>query len=67
MEGSWEGGKKTHLIHLFFSLMRKLRSFERKLLVKELEYFYLFIVFFVLLGLHLWHMEVVRLGVKSEL
>ena len=33
--------------------------------VERFEIFYFYV--FVFLGLHLWHMEVLRLGVESEL
>ena len=32
-----------------------------------IEYFFILFIYFVFLGPHSWHMEIPRLGVKSEL
>ena len=42
-------------------------SWKKEAMVQERKPFYFIFIYFVFLGLHLHHMEVPRLGVKSEL
>ena len=57
----------THTNKIITSSMLKLNLvMARQLSIRYLRV-YLFIYFFVFLGLHLWHMEVPRLEVESEL
>ena len=56
LEGAWEQGHKTSE----YALKSKVQSRQ-----EELEF--CFVLLFCFLGLNPWHMEVPRLGVKSEL
>ena len=50
------------MLILFYSYKQSQKS------VSIFSFIYLFIYLFIyFLGLHLWHMEIPRLGVKSEL
>ena len=63
-----ENDSSVYISPIFCSLYRFVLNFKKRMLkmlyVLELASFVVVVVF---LGAHLWHLEVPRLGVKSEL